>query len=619
MLMEFGGGMLLFVLTALIIGCGDPQISPEERIATKTAYDSVLAQLPDSIQEAIAPIDSLFLNYNPALLLPLSVDPAEANLWADSVLGQMSTDEKIGQLFIVDIEENRYAGRREDPLVGVREWHLGGFLVPRLLGPRDVYKITQRLQKEARVPLFFAADYERGVGRFDNALTELPSNMAIGATRDTLFAAAAGRLTALEARAVGVNLLLAPVVDVNNNPDNPIINIRSYGEDPELVGRMASSFIREAQSRGLLTTLKHFPGHGDTSVDSHARMGAIGGNRSKLERVELKPYRIILDGGVRPAAVMSAHLWIKALEPEPRPATFSNRVLTRLLREEMAFEGVVITDDIRMGALRNRYDVRERILNPLLAGANVLLTPANLEEAFGIVRDAVRSGDLPQELLDGSVRRILVAKASAGLHRNALAVEEDLDMLLQEPFGAYISQTIADRSITLLKTSAALPLRPDSQRIAIVHQTNFRSAESIDAAIDLLDDQLEPDESMRIIGGATKKQVEEAVDGVAGADVIVLALYLRLEAGRGEAGLFPRQQQIMRRILDLGRPVVLITFGNPYAASAYHEADAILVAYDQSLQTAYAAARVLRGEQPAPGRLPITVEPFSYGSGVDGR
>lgn len=600
----------------MVLGCSDPDVSSEERLASTIAYDSLLWELPDSLQRAMPPIDSLFLAHGAGGAAVEPVDSQAAAGWVDSMMASLTLDEKIGQLFIVHLDPRRYAGIVDNASDAVRELNVGGFLVPRLLEPEKVFEESQRLQRRAKVPLFFAADYERGVGRFNNALTELPSNMAIGATRDTLFAAAAGRLTAIEAMAIGVNLLFAPVVDVNNNPDNPIINIRSYGEDPELVGRMAAAFVHEAQGHGLLTTLKHFPGHGDTEVDTHSRMGVVQGDRSALEEVELKPYRILFSRSTQPAAVMSAHLWIEALEDDPLPATFSNRVLDGMLRQDMGFNGIVITDDVRMGALQNDYTLEERMVRPLTAGANVILTPGNISRAVGIVRRAVESGRLSAEALDMSVRRILWAKAEAGLHRNPLASQERLDELTAKPLGSYIAQAIADRSITLLKSTTALPLRPDSQRVATVHLTNYRGAPSIEAAMDLFDETLGV-ASARFDEEPSARQIERVLQQANDADVIVLAVYLRLVAGRGEAGLFAQQTRLANRLLALEKPVVLLTFGNPYAASAFREADGIVVAYDQSLQTVYSALRVLLGEQPALGRLPITVDPFKFGSGMD--
>ncbi len=600
----------------MVLGCNDPDVSAEERLASSIAYDSLLQELPDSLQRAMEAIDRLFLAHGTPGSALAAVDSQEAARWVDSVMASLTLDEKIGQLFIVHLDPRTYGGLIDNASDAVRKLNVGGFLVPRLLEPQEVFEESQRLQRLAKVPLFFAADYERGVGRFNNALTELPSNMAIGATRDTLFAAAAGRLTAIEARAIGINLLFAPVVDVNNNPDNPIINIRSYGEDPELVGRMAAAFVHEAQGHGLLTTLKHFPGHGDTDVDTHSRMGFVSGDSADLEQVELRPYRIAFNRPPQPAAVMSAHLWIQALNDEPLPATFSERILDGLLRKDMGFDGIVITDDVRMGALQQDFSAEDRIVRPLLAGANVILTPANISRAVDIVRSSVKSGRLSAETLDRSVRRILRTKAVTGLHNDRFASEERLEELMRRPLGAYIAQAIADRSITLLKATESLPLRPDSQRIATIHLTNYRGAESIGAAMDLFDETLRV-ESARFDEEPSVRQIDRVVEGARNADVVVLALYLRLVAGRGQASLFAQQTELVNRLLALEKPVVLLTFGNPYAASAFREADDIVVAYDQSLQTVYAALRVLLGEQPAPGRLPITVEPFGFGSGMD--
>lgn len=607
------------ILLALL-GCNhNGDVTPEERLASQQAYEALLEATPDSVLAAMPPVDSLFLSYRPPAFVLQPIDTTGAQRWVDSTLAAMSIEERVGQLFIVNLQDRglkRWAGGVES---AIENYHVGGFLLPRLMAPREVFETTQALQRRAGVPLFFAADYERGVGRFNNALTELPSNMALGATRDTVFAAAAGRLTAIESRTIGVNLLFAPVVDVNNNPDNPIINIRSYGESPELVGAMATAFVREAQAQGLLTTLKHFPGHGNTSIDSHARMGTIPGDSASLAAIELMPYRMVFEE-VMPAAVMTAHLWIEALEPDPLPATFSRPILTGLLRERMGFDGIVITDDVQMGALQNQFSLQERTVRPLLAGGDIVLTPANLPRAIEAVLDALRSGRLSEDALNASVRRILTAKARIGLHRNRFADRKALETLLSEPFGAYLSQAIADRAVTLLRTSPVLPLRPDSQRIALVQLTNYEGSENIAATMSYLSRLLGEDDyalDVRFDRAPSRDEAQDVLDRARGADVVVLALYLRLQAGRGEAGLFPPQQRLAERLLALDVPVVLLTFGNPYAAGTFSTADAILVAYEQTLESASAAAGILRGEQQPMGRLPITVDPFPFGSGLD--
>ena len=449
------------------------------------AFATACSDAPEATDPDVRPItgeaipdasatDTLFARYD-GLAEPVEVDTAAARAWVDETLAAMSQEEKIGQLMLVNLPSSGAEAL-------VERHHVGGFLVPRLLEPREVRQRTQALQNRATVPLFFAADYERGVGRFNNNLTELPSNMALGAIGDPALAAAFGRLSAIEARAIGVNLLLAPVVDVNNNPANPIINIRSYGEDPEVVGELAAAFVEAAQAYGVLTTLKHFPGHGDTATDSHAKLGVVEGDRAKLDRLELRPYAVVFERA-EPAAVMTAHLWIQALDGEALPATFSENALTGLLRDELGFEGVVMTDDVKMGALSGTYPLPERVVRPLEAGADVILTPDDVGRAVAAVQQALASGRLSQERLDASVRRILWAKARAGLHRDARADSDLLDALLAEPLGAPIAEAAAAQALTLLDPGGVLPFAADAA-LALVQFSNVQNSESIPAAMD---------------------------------------------------------------------------------------------------------------------------------------
>ena len=291
--------------------------------------------------ERFPALDTLFSHYDPGVLAALRPDTTDTARWVDSLMSTLSLEQKMGQLFILHLPTYRGKPDVQRAIREVKRYGIGGFLVSRALDPADVYDAISQIQDESEVPLFFAADFERGVGRHSNNLTEWPANMALGATRDPSFAAAAGRLTAIEGRGIGVNMVLAPVVDVNNNPNNPIINIRSYGEDPELVGEMATAFVYEAQSHGMLTTLKHFPGHGNTSVDTHTRMGKISGNRAMLNEVELYPYRRVLADASQPSAVMTAHLWIQALDQEPLPATFSRNALHFIIQAPNGAFGVL--------------------------------------------------------------------------------------------------------------------------------------------------------------------------------------------------------------------------------------------------------------------------------------
>ncbi len=603
--------VLLGVVGFALSACGRGDVEPEDRIANQAAYEQVLSAMPDSVLTALPPLDTLFLNYDGVAFGFTPPDSGAVAAAVDSVLAALTLEEKIGQLFIVHLEEpGLFRAVSRTAREAVERFHVGGFLVSRNAAPEFIYEQSQAVQRMSRVPLFIAADFERGVGRFDNAFTELPSNMAIGATGDTLFAAAAGRLTALESRAVGVNLLFAPVVDVNNNPDNPIINIRSYGEDAEMVSRMAAAYVREAQTHGVLATLKHYPGHGNTSVDTHARMAVVGGSREDLNRVELLPYRRLLAGSSPPAAVMSAHLWVKAFDRRPTPATLSTFALTDLLRNELGFQGLIITDDIRMGGVSNDYTAEERIVGALQAGVDIILTPDDLNTARQAVRKALQTGSISEADLDASVRLILSAKGRIGLFRERTTPPERMEFLMESPRGAYLAQAIADRSVTLWKGELA-SFPASGARVVLVQLANYQDSEGIEAAQDYfqsLMDGYDLTVRRRFDRDPAAEAVRNIVEKAGDSDWILIALYQRLQAGRGEAGLLPRQAELVRRLIDLELPVALITFGNPYAVSRFGDADIVLVAYDQTTETVRAAARLLRSEQPARGKLPVTVE-----------
>ncbi len=608
-----GVWMVGLLLGMVLHGCTD-RLAAEEPVAASS--DTTASVVITHGTPPLSRLDSLFAHYDPALVHPLAYDSVAAVQWVDSLMATLTLDQKIGQLFMVNLPR---PGLRtvldDDALQAVRNVGVGGFLVPRLLQPRVVFEETQRLQAETRVPLFFAADYERGAGRFNNTLTELPSNMALGATRDTVRAAAAGRLTAIESRALGINLLFAPVVDVNNNPNNPIINIRSYGEDPALVGAMAAAFVREAQAYGVLTTLKHFPGHGNTTTDSHARMGTVAGAFAVLDSIELRPYRDVLTGRHPSAGVMTAHLWVPALDEAPRPATFSRRALTDVLRDSLGFTGFVVTDDIKMGALSNTYTLEERVVRALQAGADLLLTPDDLKAAVQAIKTALAQGRLDEAQIDACVRRLLHAKARAGLYRTVSAEDATLDYLLAESRGVALAEGIAQQAITLLKNDQVLPLDA-TQQIALVQITNIRTTESLEAAQDLLARLLHAEADLRIDSRTRRGEVNQVPVVADSADVIVIALYQRLQAGRGKAGLHPEQEELVRRLVQGSVPTVLLTLGNPYALAAFPEAEAVLVAYEQALESVTVMAHIMQGNHMPQGHLPISVTPYAFGAGA---
>ena len=546
-------------------------------------------------------------------------------------LNSMSLREKLGQLLLIDYKVHLLGGGLKTAEQAVREYHIGGFWIERGMAPDKLRRATTRLQNIAETPLFIAADYERGAGYNGDYMTELPSAMSLGASRDARLAEQAGRVVARESRALGVNLVFAPVVDVNNNPRNPIINIRSYGEDPAVVSEMAEAFVRGAERNGLLTTLKHFPGHGNTDTDSHSDLSRVSGSRSELEQMELFPYRQLLRAKVKPSVVMTGHLAVPALEPANIPATFSKKMLQGLLREQYGYDGLIITDGLNMGAVTKNYSYEDIILRPIEAGADLLLLPQNPVRAIQILENAVLTGRLTEERIDESVRRILKAKERIEIPKAAYTTDsEDLVGSIALEIGAEgleLAQMIADRAVTLLQNeNKTLPIA-ENARVALVQMTYGKGSSSITRAMTAFARNLK-NQSLQVTEcrsfendracDAQTATTRGILNQVEAADVVVIAMFLRPSERRGNVGLNPDQAALATQIMNTGRKVVLVTFGNPYVIDAYPKADAIVATYDQTVHSAQAVARQLTGQLKAYGQLPVSAGRFRLGDSISG-
>src|SRR5713101_435351 len=350
--------------------------------------------------------------------------------WVDNKLRSMTLDEKIGQLLFptyhgtfTAIDSPAYQQMLHD----VRDLHAGGFILATRMTPLGIEKsqtyptavLSNQLQSKTKLPLLIGADFERGSAMRLDEGTSFPTQMAIAAGGDPRDAYTMGKITALEARQAGVQWIYAPVADVNNNPGNPIINTRSFGEDAARVSEFVSAYVRGVEENGGLATAKHFPGHGDTAADSHIDLPVIRASRGRLDSLELVPFQAAIAAGV--GSIMTGHLNVPALEPDPNtPATLSSHILTDLLRNDLHFQGLVITDAMDMGGITVRFAPGEAAVRAVLAGADCLLMPPVPDAAFEALLQAVKSGRISRERLDASVRRILEAKARIGLNKNRL-------------------------------------------------------------------------------------------------------------------------------------------------------------------------------------------------------
>jgi beta-glucosidase-like glycosyl hydrolase len=581
---------------------------------------------------------------------PFTLD-RDAERWVDDTFKKLTADEKIGQLIVPSFESNFLSTDSDtfDTLSRlVREYHVGGFHVfgasipaPSVLlnagygtvilgQPFSAAFVINRLQALSTVPLLNTADFETGVGFRLFGATSFPRQMAMGAIAGADAARLVreeARITALEARAIGVQVNFAPIADINNNPRNPVINIRSYGEDPARVAGLVGAYVEGAKDSGMIATVKHFPGHGDTNVDSHLGLPVITYDRARLHDVELVPFRRGVEQGAE--AVMAAHIELPALDPAPQtPATFSRPILHDLLRQELGFGGLVYTDSMSMDAVAKMVTPDEGAVRALAAGADQILDSPDPIAAFNGIKRAVASGRLAQAQIDESVRRALRAKASVGLHRTRAIDLEAVPSKVGGRAHAAIAEEAFARAITLVKDDRRqVPLTaPRDAPIMYLSVLDYPSGWQIAAPSRTFIPELKkrwPQVTSIEVSDHTPMAELDLVRAVAPRYAAVIAsVFVRSTSGSGRLDL---AAELVRLLKDLSRiteradvPLVTVFFGNPYTASFVPELPAMLLTYDFYDQAERAAVRAIAGEAWLSGRLPVTLSPqLRAGFGLD--
>jgi beta-N-acetylhexosaminidase len=576
---------------------------------------------------------------------PLDRDAAR---WVDRTLKALTIDEKIGQLLVPSFQStylstDSHEFERLSWLV--RELHVGGFLVfggtepaPSVLlnptygtvtlgQPLAAASTLNRLQAIAKLPLLNAADFEGGAGFRIAGATLFPRAMAFGAAGDERLAFEAGRIAAVESRAMGVHVDFAPVADVNNNPRNPVINTRSFGEEPQKVGAMAASWVKGLAAGGALSTLKHFPGHGDTDVDTHLGLAVIPHPRERLTAIELSPFKAALGAGAD--AVMVAHIAIPSIdEVKDRPATLSPRVVDGLLRRDLGFDGLVYTDSMTMHAVARDIDSGEAAVRAIEAGNDVVLHPADDRAAFAALQQAVRTARVSVARLDASVTRILRAKGRLSLHRQRQVDLGAVPNRVGTRAHAAVADEVSRRSVTLLKDErASVPLRlPHDAHVLYLSVLDYPSGWRIAAPsrtfLPQLEERFPRVTAIELSDRATRAEIDLVRATSSRYDAIVVSVFVRAASGSGRQDLAPAVAQLLgdaaTAATAAAKPFVAVLFGNPYAALGLSRVPAILVTYDFYDRAEASAVRALVGEAPIGGRLPITLPGlFPLGHGLD--
>ncbi|MEC5423944.1 glycoside hydrolase family 3 protein [Virgibacillus sp. C22-A2] len=536
--------------------------------------------------------------------------------WIVSKMNQMTLEEKIGQLFVIhmygqtptdpnfedtNLRMNRGAKNFKE---AIERFHIGGVIyfnwtdnIGLPMNAAQVNALSNGLQdiameQELPIPLIISTDQEGGiVQRVTSPGTVFPGNMALGATRSIEFAAQSATIMGTELSSLGINMNFAPVADVNINPENPVIGVRSFSEDPDLVSDLTVAQVKAYEEQNLIPTAKHFPGHGDTNVDSHYGLPIINHDLETLYNVDLKPFQAAIDNGID--AIMTAHIVVPALDDSGLPATLSKPILTDLLREEMGFDGLIVTDSLGMSGA-NVVEPNRVAVEAFKAGNDILLNPPNVEVAYNAMIEAVESGEVSEDRVDESVYRIIKAKMEKGLFGNPntdpaaienIGTEENLNKATE----------IANKSITLVKNEAdLLPLQNE--------ESVFITGPSLGDPgylSELLQDKGYEATSYATGTSPSASQIAEATEQAAEADTIIVTSYT--------ANTNTAQQQLVEALMETGKPVIVTAMRNPYDIMVFPDVNAYLATYGNLEVSVEALARVLSGEINPEGQLPVTI------------
>jgi beta-N-acetylhexosaminidase len=549
---------------------------------------------------------------------------ATSSRWTDSVLASMTLREKAAQIVWPSVYGDYASGdspqwRRLTQYI--QQDKVGGFTIS-VGSPMEIASKLNAMQSMSKVPLLFGADLEAGAGFrarggyfVPNAIDlggaiVFPPEMAIGATRDTTLAYEQGRLTALEGRALGIHIAYAPVLDVNNNPDNPVINTRSYGEDPNLAARMGVAFIHGLQAHGMIATGKHFPGHGDTGVNSHLALPVVTVSRSRLDSVELVPFRAAVNAGV--GAIMSFHGAMPALDSSNVPGTLSAKVMTGLLRGEMGFKGIIISDAMDMRGVLDQFGAAEAVKRAVAAGVDVLIQPLDIPQTIDAVVVGVTERRYTEARLDSSVRRVLEAKRRLGLGQNKLVDLNALRFVVGDSSNVQIARQVAEKSITLVKDSLSqIPLSVPGARvlsITLARRADLPAGNAFNAE---LRSRLP---NLRTVFVATEDAAlnyPRLIAAADSADVTIVSSYVGQSWDAVTASAPQAFTNFVQTLAQRGRKPIVVAFGNPYLLQQLPWVGTYLVAWGGFPVSQTAAARALLGTSAISGHLPISIPPYA--------
>jgi len=541
--------------------------------------------------------------------------------WVEQTLQSMTLDQKIGQMILMTFGPN-YMSDSSKAWQTIRNniinKHVFGYHIWR----GDIYAARhyiRKMQDLADIPLVFSADFERGVGlKFDGAV-EFPPNMAFGATGNPDYVYQLGAYTAIEGQAIGFSLVFAPVADVSNNPENPIVNTRSFGESPKLVSQMVTSFIEGAHKNNFGAVVKHFPGHGNTDFDSHIDLATIYSSREEIESTELVPFKAAVKAGVD--MIMTAHIYVPALEETPGvPATLSRSILTDLLRTEMRYDGVIITDAMGMGGIKNNFTEKYAIVSAINAGCDLLINNGiDAEYTFNSIKEAVNNGLLSKARIDSSVRRLLTLKMKLGLHKNRFMNMDSNDQIIGLPSTHRLAQEIAEKAVTLVKDDTGLlPIKTSVSDLAIINLHDVNTRHEINRfQSEML--KLYPKASIFNLDLSDDTEDYSAVlDTIADNATVVIGAFIRYGAYKGHVDLSVDQSAFMMQLQKKTQNIIVYSFGNPYILRHFPGISTYLCGFGWQSVCQKAAVKALSGQIAITGKMPVSIPGIiNFGEGLE--
>lgn len=567
----------------------------------------------------------------PTVASPTRTAERSGTVWADSIIAAMSVRDKVAQLvwpFILGDYVPEGSAEWDRIRRFVTEQHVGGFIIS-VGAPIDIAVKLNALQDLSALPLVVSADMETGVGFrargayfLPNAIdlggaTSFPWQMALGAARDTALAYEMAKVTAREARALGIHVAFGPVLDVNNNPANPVIGARSYSEDPALTARLGASFVRGLQDHGMLATGKHFPGHGDTETNSHLALSMVSASRSRLDSVELVPFREAVRAGV--GAIMTFHGFLPALDSSGVPATLSPLVMSDLLRRDMKFDGLLITDAMDMAGVIDRFGLVEAAKRAIAAGNDILLMPADVPGAIDAVVAGLGEGRYTEERLNASVRRSLLLKDQLGLRRERKVSIERIRAVVGDSSHVALAQTIADRSVVLGRDNGALVPFPGSasasrvRSVTYARRADLGAGNAFNAELRRLGARVAP---TYVNADDSLPNIDALLTSIERDDIVVIGSYVNISSTTATAGAPPAFEALLKGVLARTSRVILVAFGSPYMLLQAPDVPSYLVSWGGFTASQRAAAKALTGEIGITASLPISIPPLlPFGAG----